>query len=100
MGWFDETEYSSCAIGARLFADAAMSMYEDAIQVAKDAIRSIRKVPSFCREEKVIKIYKEKPEAPMKTGIPQGIGSGIDFVVTLVRKSVWRHEAMTLEISA
>ena len=47
-----------------------------------------------------MKIYKEKPEAPMKTGIPQGIGSGIDFVVTLVRKSVLRHEAMTLEISA
>nr|VDD62525.1 unnamed protein product [Brassica oleracea] len=145
VGWFDETENSSGAIGARLSADAATvrglvgdalaqtvqniasvtagvviafvaswqlafivlamlpliglngyiymkfmvgfsadakRMYEEASQVANDAVGSIRTVASFCAEEKVMKMYKKKCEGPMKTGIRQGIVSGIGFGVS------------------
>ncbi|CAN8253935.1 unnamed protein product [Cochlearia groenlandica] len=145
VGWFDETENSSGAIGARLSADAASvrglvgdalaqtvqnltsvtagvviafaaswqlafivlamlpliglngyiymkfmvgfsadakRMYEEASQVANDAVGSIRTVASFCAEEKVMKMYKKKCEGPMRTGIRQGIVSGIGFGVS------------------
>ncbi|KAL1216232.1 ABC transporter B family member 21 [Cardamine amara subsp. amara] len=145
VGWFDETENSSGAIGARLSADAATirglvgdalaqtvqnlasvtagvviafvaswqlafivlamlpliglngyiymkfmvgfsadakRMYEEASQVANDAVGSIRTVASFCAEEKVMKMYKKKCEGPMRTGIRQGIVSGIGFGVS------------------
>ncbi|KAF3524829.1 hypothetical protein F2Q69_00049730 [Brassica cretica] len=145
VGWFDETENSSGAIGARLSADAATvrglvgdalaqtvqnlasvtagvviafvaswqlafivlamlpliglngyiymkfmvgfsadakRMYEEASQVANDAVGSIRTVASFCAEERVMKMYKKKCEGPMKTGIRQGIVSGIGFGVS------------------
>ncbi|KAF2607718.1 hypothetical protein F2Q68_00045235 [Brassica cretica] len=57
-------------------------MYEEASQVANDAVGSIRTVASFCAEEKVMKMYKKKCEGPMKTGIRQGIVSGIGFGVS------------------
>ncbi|KAK6937211.1 ABC transporter type 1, transmembrane domain [Dillenia turbinata] len=142
IGWFDEPEHSSGAIGARLSADAATvralvgdalaqlvqnaasavaglviafdacwqlaliilallpligvngyvqvkfmkgfsadakTMYEEASQVANDAVSSIRTVASFCAEEKVMDLYKKKCEGPMKTGIRQGLISGIGF---------------------
>ncbi|KAL5863141.1 hypothetical protein ACOSQ3_000655 [Xanthoceras sorbifolium] len=142
VGWFDEPEHSSGAIGARLSADAASvralvgdalalmvqnfatavaglviafiaswqlafiilallpligvngyvqmkfmkgfsadakMMYEEASQVANDAVGSIRTVASFCAEEKVMKLYKMKCEGPMKTGIRQGLISGAGF---------------------
>ncbi|XP_027099867.1 ABC transporter B family member 11-like [Coffea arabica] len=59
-------------------ADAKM-MYEEASQVANDAVGSIRTVASFCAEEKVMELYKKKCEGPMKTGIRQGLISGIGF---------------------
>ncbi|KAK9140802.1 hypothetical protein Scep_010483 [Stephania cephalantha] len=49
-------------------ADAKM-MYEEASQVANDAVGSIRTVASFCAEEKVIQLYKQKCEGPIKTSI-------------------------------
>ncbi|XP_057966003.1 ABC transporter B family member 11-like [Malania oleifera] len=142
VGWFDEPEHSSGAIGARLSADAASLralvgdalaqlvqnstsliaglaiafeaswqlaliilamipligvngyvqvkfmkgfsadakiMYEEASQVATDAVGSIRTVASFCAEEKVMQLYKKKCVGPMKTGIRQGLTSGIGF---------------------
>ncbi|XP_048227950.1 ABC transporter B family member 4-like [Ricinus communis] len=142
VGWFDEPEHSSGAIGARLSADAATvralvgdslaqmvqnlasavaglviaftaswqlafiilalipligvtgyvqvkfmqgfsadakMMYEEASQVANDAVGSIRTVASFCAEEKVMQMYKKKCEGPMKTGIRQGVISGMGF---------------------
>ncbi|KAK3022689.1 hypothetical protein RJ639_047605 [Escallonia herrerae] len=142
VGWFDEPENSSGAIGARLSADAATvralvgdalaqlvqdassavaglgiafqacwqlalivlalipligangyvqikfmkgfsadakMMYEEASQVANDAVGSIRTVASFCAEEKVMELYRKKCEGPMKTGIRQGLISGIGF---------------------
>ncbi|MBA0646157.1 hypothetical protein Goklo_014143 [Gossypium klotzschianum] len=145
VGWFDEPENSSGAIGARLSADAASIralvgdalaqlvqntssaisglviafvacwqlafivlvllpliaingyiqvkfmkgfsadaklMYEEASQVANDAVGSIRTVASFCAEEKVMQLYKKKCEGPMKTGIKQGLISGTGFGVS------------------
>nr|XP_023893066.1 ABC transporter B family member 11-like isoform X1 [Quercus suber]XP_023893067.1 ABC transporter B family member 11-like isoform X1 [Quercus suber] len=59
-------------------ADAKM-MYEEASQVANDAVGSIRTVASFCAEENVMELYKRKCEGPMKTGIRQGLISGMGF---------------------
>ncbi|KAK3018859.1 hypothetical protein RJ639_004424 [Escallonia herrerae] len=57
-------------------------MYEEASQVANDAVGSIRTVASFCAEEKVMELYRKKCEGPMKTGIRQGLISGIGFGVS------------------
>lgn len=54
-------------------------MYEEASQVANDAVGSIRTVASFCAEEKIMKIYENKCEGPMRNGINQGLISGIGF---------------------
>lgn len=62
-------------------ADAKM-MYEEASQVANDAVSSIRTVASFSAEEKVMELYKRKCEAPLRTGIRTGIISGIGFGVS------------------
>ncbi|WJX13490.1 ABC transporter B member 11 [Trifolium repens] len=62
-------------------ADAKM-MYEEASQVANDAVGSIRTVASFCAEDKVMELYRRKCEGPMKTGIRQGIISGSGFGVS------------------
>ncbi|PNY10515.1 ABC transporter B family member 4-like protein [Trifolium pratense] len=62
-------------------ADAKM-MYEEASQVANDAVGSIRTVASFCAEDKVMELYRKKCEGPMKTGIRQGIISGSGFGVS------------------
>lgn len=53
--------------------------YEEASQVANDAVGSIRTVSSFCAEEKVMQLYKKKCEGPRKSGIRQGLVSGIGF---------------------
>ncbi|KAL4352496.1 hypothetical protein GQ457_06G030810 [Hibiscus cannabinus] len=59
-------------------ADSKM-MYEEASQVANDAVGSIRTVASFCAEEKVMQLYKKKCDGPMKTGIRQGLISGAGY---------------------
>ncbi|CAN1762584.1 ABC transporter B family member 11 [Linum perenne] len=59
-------------------ADAKM-MYEEASQVANDAVGSIRTVASFCGEEKVMDLYRKKCEGPRNTGIRQGLISGTGF---------------------
>ncbi|XP_028121789.1 ABC transporter B family member 9-like [Camellia sinensis] len=61
------------------FIEDAKVMYEDASQVANDAVGSIRTVASFCAEKKVIEMYKNKCEAPMKHGVRIGLVSGIGF---------------------
>ncbi|KAA8549016.1 hypothetical protein F0562_000700 [Nyssa sinensis] len=62
-------------------ADAKM-MYEEASQVANDAVGSIRTIASFCAENKVMELYKKKCEGPMKTGIREGLISGIGFGIS------------------
>ena len=54
-------------------------MYEEASQVANDAVSSIRTVASFSAEEKVMDLYKKKCEEPLRAGIRTGIISGIGF---------------------
>ncbi|XP_050363409.1 ABC transporter B family member 11-like [Argentina anserina] len=62
-------------------ADAKM-MYEEASQVASDAVGSIRTVASFCAEEKVMELYRRKCEGPMKAGIREGLINGTGFGVS------------------
>ncbi|KAK4256197.1 hypothetical protein QN277_009094 [Acacia crassicarpa] len=59
-------------------ADAKM-MYEEASQVANDAVGSIRTVASFYAEDKVMELYRKKCEGPMKYGMRLGLISGIKF---------------------
>ncbi|KAI3460732.1 hypothetical protein Pfo_017395 [Paulownia fortunei] len=61
------------------FSADAKVMYEEASQVANDAVGSIRTVASFCAEEKVMGMYEKKCEGPMRNGIKQGLISGIGF---------------------
>ncbi|XP_044491203.1 ABC transporter B family member 11-like [Mangifera indica] len=61
------------------FSADAKKKYEEASQVANDAVGSIRTVASFCAEEKVMQLYKKKCEGPMETGIRQGLVSGAGF---------------------
>ncbi|KAI4295364.1 hypothetical protein L6164_035417 [Bauhinia variegata] len=59
-------------------ADAKM-MYEQASQVANDAVGSIRTVASFCSEPKVMDMYQKKCDGPQKQGVQLGIVSGAGF---------------------
>ncbi|KAH7521540.1 ABC transporter B family member 9 isoform X2 [Ziziphus jujuba] len=61
------------------FSADAKVMYEEASQVANDAVGSIRTVASFCAEEKVMEMYKKKCEAPMSQGVRLGLISGAGF---------------------
>ncbi|KAI5673623.1 hypothetical protein M9H77_13987 [Catharanthus roseus] len=68
------------------FSADAKKLYEDASQVASDAIGSIRTVASFSAEEKVLQNYKKKCEDPTKAGITQGlyIGAGYGLATFLL----------------
>ncbi|XP_050239583.1 ABC transporter B family member 11-like [Quercus robur] len=57
----------------------AKKMYEEASQVANDAVGSIRTIASFCAEEKMMELYHKKCEGPIRTGKRQGLISGIGF---------------------
>ncbi|KAM0899539.1 hypothetical protein ACQ4PT_021220 [Festuca glaucescens] len=61
------------------FSQDAKMMYEDASQVATDAISSIRTVASFCSEKRITTIYDHKCEASMTQGVRTGIVGGIGF---------------------
>jgi hypothetical protein len=54
-------------------------MYEDASQVATDAVGSIRTAASFCAEKRVVTTYNEKCEALRKQGIRSGIVGGLGY---------------------
>jgi ATP-binding cassette subfamily B (MDR/TAP) protein 1 len=54
-------------------------MYEDASQVAADAVGSIRTVASFCAEGKVMELYNDKCKVPLQKGVRQGFVSGAAF---------------------
>ncbi|CAN1353147.1 ABC transporter B family member 11 [Linum perenne] len=125
IGWFDDAEHSSGAIGDSLamnvqniatavaaliiaftaswqlalvilvllpltlingftqvkfmkgFSADAKAMYEEASQVANDAVGSIRTVASFCAEDKVTELYKKKCDGPMRSGVKLGLISGV-----------------------
>lgn len=64
------------------FSADAKAMYEEASQVANDAVGSIRTVASFCAEDKVMEMYRKKCEGPVSSGIKQGLISGISFGIS------------------
>ncbi|KAJ4849542.1 hypothetical protein Tsubulata_048249, partial [Turnera subulata] len=61
---------------------SADMMYEQASQVATDAVGSIRTVASFCSEEKVMQLYRSKCEGPIRAGKRLGAISGVGFGVS------------------
>ncbi|KAK7244404.1 hypothetical protein RIF29_39225 [Crotalaria pallida] len=63
----------------RGFSTDAKVKYEEASQVANDAIGSIRTVAAFCAESKVMGMYRKKCEAPEKQGVRSGLVSGAGF---------------------
>ncbi|XP_024985969.1 ABC transporter B family member 11-like [Cynara cardunculus var. scolymus] len=65
------------------FSADTKKLYEDASQVASDAVGSIRTVASFCAEEKVMKLYEKKCESPRRAGIQQGLVSGFGFGLSM-----------------
>ncbi|XP_057764050.1 ABC transporter B family member 9-like [Salvia miltiorrhiza] len=63
------------------FSADAKVVYEEASQIANDVVSSIRTVASFISEDKVMKMYEEKCEAPLNEGIKLGCFSGTCFGV-------------------
>ncbi|CAA0808893.1 ABC transporter B family member 11 [Striga hermonthica] len=63
----------------RGFSRDAKLMYEEASQVANDAVSNIRTVASFCAQEKVIAAYNKKCTGPATNGTKQGLIGGIGF---------------------
>ncbi|KAF3949791.1 hypothetical protein CMV_024380 [Castanea mollissima] len=61
------------------FSADAKLMYEEASQIANDAVGSIRTVASFCAEDKMMELYRSKCGGPTKSGIRQGLITGIGF---------------------
>lgn len=59
-------------------------MYEQASQVANDAVSSIRTVASFCAESKVMDMYRKKCSGPEKQGVRSGLVSGAGFGFSFV----------------
>ena len=59
--------------------------YEEASQVAMDAVGSIRTVASFCAEQKVMDAYEKKCVSPTRQGMREGVvgslGLGFTFLV-------------------
>ncbi|XP_073301222.1 ABC transporter B family member 11-like isoform X2 [Primulina huaijiensis] len=65
------------------FSADAKKSYEEATQVAGDAIGSIRTVASFCAEVKILELHKEKCEVPLRLGTKQGLLSGAGLGISL-----------------
>ncbi|KAM0885958.1 hypothetical protein ACQ4PT_030013 [Festuca glaucescens] len=61
------------------FSQDAKTMYEEASQVATEAVGSIRTVASFCAEKRVMTIYSQKCQASKNQGIRTGIVGGLGF---------------------
>ncbi|KAH9313096.1 hypothetical protein KI387_028131, partial [Taxus chinensis] len=59
------------------FAADAKLVYEEASQVANDAIESIQTVASICAEDKVANLYIQKCTGPLKIGVKQAIKAGL-----------------------
>jgi len=61
----------------------AQKLYEEASEVASDAIGNMRTVAAFCAEEKVMKLYEKKCVGPIQTSIRQGLVSGTGFGLSI-----------------
>ena len=58
--------------------------YQEASQVASDAVSSIRTVASFCAEDKVMDLYNQKCEALKKQGVRLGLVSGSGYGISFL----------------
>ncbi|XP_057790199.1 ABC transporter B family member 4-like isoform X2 [Salvia miltiorrhiza] len=65
------------------FAADTKKLYEEATQVASEAVGSIRTVASLCGEDKVAELYREKCRVPVRLGSKQGVVSGASFGLSL-----------------
>ncbi|CAI0381930.1 unnamed protein product [Linum tenue] len=61
------------------FSKDGKKMYEEASQVANDAVGGIRTVASFCAENKVMDLYREKCKSPIDNAVRAGVTSGCGF---------------------
>ena len=61
------------------FSADAKKMYEEASQIASDAVGSIMTVTSFCAEEKLVIEYSNKCECPKKIRIQEGLINGVGW---------------------
>ncbi|XP_066365592.1 ABC transporter B family member 9-like [Miscanthus floridulus] len=61
------------------FSQDAKIMYEEASQVATEAVGSIRTVASFCAEKRVMDKYNQRCQASRDQGIRTGIVGGLGF---------------------
>ncbi|PAN30178.2 hypothetical protein PAHAL_5G295800 [Panicum hallii] len=57
--------------------------YEEASQVATDAVGGIRTVASFCAEKNVMETYEMKCKSPIRQGIREGVVGGLGFGFSL-----------------
>ncbi|CAN8324554.1 unnamed protein product, partial [Cochlearia groenlandica] len=57
----------------------AKGKYEEASQVANEAVSSIRTVASFCAERKVMNLYENKCNGAKKQGVRLGLVSGLGY---------------------
>ncbi|XP_071927733.1 ABC transporter B family member 11-like isoform X3 [Coffea arabica] len=60
-----------------------IKLYEEATQVASDAVGSIRTVASFSAEDNVILLYEKKCKGPVTKGIKQGLYSGVGYGLSM-----------------
>ncbi|GER27684.1 ABC transporter B family member [Striga asiatica] len=67
----------------RGFSRDAKLMYEEASQVANEAVTNIRTVASFCAQEKVRATYNKKCKQPALNGAKQGLINGIGFGLSI-----------------
>ncbi|XP_027187283.1 ABC transporter B family member 11-like isoform X3 [Cicer arietinum] len=65
------------------FSTDAKKLYEEASQIANDAVGNIRTVSAFCAEEKVMELYQKKCAVPVQTGKRHGLVSGAGFGLSI-----------------
>ncbi|XP_006644296.1 ABC transporter B family member 4-like [Oryza brachyantha] len=61
------------------FNKNAKSKYEDATQVATEAVGGIRTITSFCAQQKVMNAYEQKCVSPIRQGIREGVVGALGF---------------------
>ncbi|KAK7347966.1 hypothetical protein VNO80_22511 [Phaseolus coccineus] len=65
------------------FSKDAKKLYEEASQVANDAVGNMRTVAAFCAEEKVMELYQKKCLGPIQTSIRLGLICGTGFGLSI-----------------
>ncbi|ESW26477.1 hypothetical protein PHAVU_003G122700 [Phaseolus vulgaris] len=65
------------------FSTDAKKLYEEASQVANDAVGNMRTVAAFCAEEKVMALYQKKCLGPIQTSIRLGLICGAGFGLSI-----------------